>query len=89
MKITDYAFENLTADTPDLNGATGAQAHALFCAHDNGTRFVLTGKDDRGRRFTREARSLSGAYATMSAVRGITRAWHVLPDGTRRLAIVR
>lgn len=91
MRLTDYAFENLTSEGPMTGDTreTGATAHMLACQYDNGTLFVLTGKDDRGRSFKREARSLSGAYATMLAVRGINRAWHVRPDGTRRLAIIR
>lgn len=91
MHVTDYAFENLTFSTPANLGETlsGAAAHAATIAHDTGERFVLTGKDASGRRIRREARSLSGAYAVMVAAWGFNRAWHVRPDGTRRLAITR
>lgn len=83
MHFTDYGKS--IADRPAPTNETGAAAHARACQKDDGLAILLTGRDVNGRRFTRTARSVSGAYFTMRAMYGLERAWHVRDDGTRRL----
>jgi len=95
MKVTEYG-QKLANDTQDaaalaarVGEATGATAHMLACETDTGLVVKLTGQDFRGRRISRHARSVAAAWFTMKAVAGLNNAWHILPDGTRRLLIVR
>ena len=90
MKFTAYA-QNLAQSEPvpaphPLGGAT---AHMHACNYDAGKRIVLTDKDTNGKAFRMEAKSLYGAFMKMQAAHGITRAWHVRSDGTRKLLITR
>lgn len=66
----------------------GASRHAAACKVDSGLQIVLTGVVE-GRPVRKEARSVLGAWATAQACYGVTRAWHVTPDGKRRLVFVR
>lgn len=92
MHVTKYG-QTIANDRAALEahtgGRTGASAHAAACSLDTGMEFVLTGTDFSGKRFTRTARSMAGAWFTMLAVAGINNAWHVRADGSRKLAIRR
>jgi hypothetical protein len=74
---------NETVPAPHPLG--GATAHMHACQHDAGIKVRMTGHTSEGKRFTREAKSVYGAYATFQAMWGLDRAWHVLPDGSRNL----
>lgn len=88
-RFTAYGKKMAEPVPPDPTGLGGASAHAAACSHDSGIRVLLTGHDRHGRRFRREARSVYGAFMTMEACWGLERAWHIRPDGSRRLLLAR
>lgn len=88
MKFTPYAINLAQSEpVPAPHPLGGATAHMHACQYDAGKVVVLTGKDVNGKRIRKEARSIYGAYMTMRAMHGLTRAWHVREDGTRKLLI--
>lgn len=89
MEFTKYGKAQAQAEPIPTITATGATAHMEACQYDAGMEVVLTGQDVNGKRFRKTAKSVYGAYATMRAVWGLQRAWHVRPDGTRRLLMQR
>lgn len=89
MRFTDYGKARARSEERfDPGSESGATAHMRAAAHDTGEVYVLTGRDINGRPIRRSARSIEGAYFTMSAVWGINNAWHVTEEG-RRLCIRR
>lgn len=88
MRFTVYGRAQAGAE-PKMPEPTipGATAHMEACGYDTGKKIVLTGTDFNGKKFRKEAKSVYGAFATMRAVAGLTRAWHIREDGTRRLLI--
>lgn len=89
MDFTRYGRQLARNEAVPPMIGTGATAHANAIAYDAGLDVLLTGRDGFGRRFHISARSVLGAYATARAVRGVHRAWHRLPDGSRRLVFRR
>ena len=56
------------------SGIGGASAHLAACQKDTGMTILLTGKDYKGRRFTKTAKSVSGAFFMAHAAWGIRNA---------------
>ena len=75
------AQEDVPAPDP-LGGAT-ASMKAMHV--DSGIEVLLIGRDSSGKRFTKSAKSVFGAWFTARAAWGINTAWHLRDDNTRRL----
>lgn len=90
MEFTKYG-RTLAAAEPRMHteGRTGATLHVASIGYDQGLTILLTGRDRTGRSFKRHASSIFAAWATMSAMWGLERAWLVEPDGRRRLLMRR
>lgn len=90
MRFTKYgqSMAKVEPAMPNPKGLTGASLHMAACGFDTGLSVVLTGTAN-GKRVRKTAKSVYGAYAVMHAVWGVSNAWHVRPDGTRRLLIQR
>lgn len=90
MIFTEYG-KRLAKDepVPEAHPLGGATAHMKACEYDADKTLLLTGKDANGKRIRRVAKSVYGAFMTSRAMWGIERAWHVLPDGSRRLVMYR
>lgn len=89
MRFTKYGQQRAKEEPLFATEETGATAHMLACGHDAGQVYLLTGRASSGRPFRRQARSVQGAFMMMRAAWGLERAWHVLPDGARKLCIER
>lgn len=89
MIFTAYGKALAAAEPIPTLTSTGATAHAEAIAYDAGIRVLITGRTYDGKRFSRSARSVYGAYAAILALGGAQRAWHVREDGTRRLILTR
>jgi len=89
MTVFTKAGKAAAAAEPVPDYGDGASAHVKACAHDAGVTVLLVGHDANGRRFTRGARSVYGAYFTMRACWGLDRAWLVSDSGKRTLLMRR
>lgn len=74
---------------PEPHPLGGATAHMHACQHDAGLTIVLIGKESNGRRFTKHAKSVYGAFMTMEACWGLNNAWLVDENGKRTLLMRR
>ena len=89
MNFTTYGKQLAANESIPTFTETGASASMKAASHDAGIDVLLTGKDANGKRFQRTAQSSYGAFFTARACWGIERAWHRLPDGTRKLMFTR
>lgn len=88
--LTAYGRKLLSEEVPPVpHPLGGATAHMHECAYDTGLVILLIGQDAEKRHFTRVTRSVHGALASADALWAVRNAWHVLPDGSRRLVFRR
>lgn len=90
MKFTPYGQTLAQSEAvPAPHPLGGATAHMKACEYDAGKTVLLTGKTVNGKAFRMSAHSIYGAFMKAQAAHGITRAWHVREDGSRKLLFSR
>ena len=85
MYMTNYGRKIAQAEMPLPNFGTGATGHMAATQHKvKGHSMILTGKDNKGKRFTLTAESMVGAWMKARAAYGVANVWHVDENGKRR-----
>lgn len=89
IDFTDYGVELAQSEPLPTFPMIGAQAHANAMGYDSGLSVIVTGQyvssDGARHGWNYKVRSVFAAFAVARANRAARHAWHILPNGQRKL----